>query len=149
MRFLSGMVEQALVSVPKKLIIFDRQGKPAMELGGENTGGRNTYYGTGSDLRYTTDTVSGEIRMTRAQDIGDMARVVDAMDNFEFTMPYGHPRGCPRGRSLLYRVYPNGNQHGQTDRFYFGQQSRQRQNYRYGLCCSRGDGAAAGKTVYP
>ena len=43
----STLVEKAVRSVPKRLVIYDREGKPSMELGGKNTGGMNTYYGTG------------------------------------------------------------------------------------------------------
>jgi trimethylamine--corrinoid protein Co-methyltransferase len=94
-RIPTSLIEAAIASAPKRLVIYDREGNPAMELGGGNNGGKNTYYGTGSDLRYTTNRVSGEIRMTVAEDIGNMARVVERSDNIEFLMSYGIPSDCP------------------------------------------------------
>jgi trimethylamine--corrinoid protein Co-methyltransferase len=91
----STLVEKAIRSVPKKLIIYDREGKAAMDLGGGNTGGMNTYYGTGSDLKNTYDPYTGELRPTVSRDIANMARVSDALPNIEFLMSYGIPSDCP------------------------------------------------------
>ena len=99
-RFPAVLVERAIESAPKHLRIYDREGSPAMELGGGNTGGQNTYYGTGSDLRHTTDPRTGEIRLTVARDIGDMARISQSMPNIEFLMSYGIPSDC-----ALEKVY--------------------------------------------
>ena len=87
----ASLVEHAIRSVPKRLVIYDREGNPAMELGGGNTGGRNTYYGTGSDLLHMYDPFTGELRLTLARDIGDMAKVVDALPDMDFVMSYGIP----------------------------------------------------------
>jgi len=89
------LVEEAIHSVPKRLVIYDREGVPAMELGGGNTGGQNTYYGTGSDLLHMYDPYSGELRLTVGQDIANMARVVDYLPNMDFLMSYGIPSDCP------------------------------------------------------
>jgi len=99
-RIPASLVEQAIESAPKRLLIHDREGNPAMELGGANTGGQNTYYGTGSDLRHTYDPLTGELRLTVAEDIGNMAKVVDLMANMEFLMSYGIPSDC-----ALEKVY--------------------------------------------
>jgi trimethylamine---corrinoid protein Co-methyltransferase len=98
----STLVEKAIQSVPKRLSIYDREGKPAMELGGGNTGGMNTYYGTGSDLKNTYDPYTGELRSTVSRDIANMARVSDALPNIEFLMSYGIPSDCPLDR--VYRT---------------------------------------------
>lgn len=92
------LVEHAIQTVPKRLVIYDREGKPAMELGGANKGGMNTYYGTGSDLRFTYDPYTGDLRDTVAQDIANMAKVVDFLPNLDFLMSYGIPSDCPLGR---------------------------------------------------
>jgi trimethylamine--corrinoid protein Co-methyltransferase len=94
-RIRSVLVQDALRTVPKRLMIYDREGNPAMELGGGNRGGTNTYYGTGSDLKNTYDPHTGELRLTVTQDIADMARVVDALPNLDFLMSYGIPYDCP------------------------------------------------------
>lgn len=94
-RLKPGQVEAAIASAPKDVTIFDREGRPALRLGGGNTGGRNTYYGTGSDLRFTYDPHSGERRLTVARDIANMACLVDALPDTDFLMSYGIPSDCP------------------------------------------------------
>jgi trimethylamine--corrinoid protein Co-methyltransferase len=101
-RIRSTLVEKALCSVPKRLTIYDREGKPAMVLGGANTGGMNTYYGTGSDLKNTYDHYTGELRATIARDIANMAKMVDYLPNLEFLMSHGIPSDCPLDR--VYRT---------------------------------------------
>lgn len=98
----STLVEKALCSVPKRLTIYDREGNPAMVLGGGNTGGLNTYYGTGSDLKNTYDPWTGELRPSVSQDIANMAKMVDYLPNLEFLMSYGIPSDCPLDR--VYRT---------------------------------------------
>ena len=98
----STLVEKALRSAPKRLTIYDREGKPAMVLGGANTGGMNTYYGTGSDLKNTYDPYTGELRATVARDIANMAKMVDYLPNLEFLMSHGIPSDCPLDR--VYRT---------------------------------------------
>ncbi len=99
-RIRPSLVEHALQTAPKRLSIFDREGKETLELGGDNTGGMNTYYGTGSDLKYTYDPYTGELRLTVAKDIANMAKVVDFLPNLDFVMSYGLPSDCQ-----LDRVY--------------------------------------------
>ena len=51
------VVEEALQTVPNEIVMYDRNGKKAMELNG-----RNTYYGVGSDLPHTYDHQTGRLR---------------------------------------------------------------------------------------
>lgn len=96
------LVDNALRTAPKRLHIHDREGRPALELGGRNTGGLNTYYGTGSDLKNTYDPFTGELRLTVSQDIGNMAKVVDCLPNLDFLMSHGIPSDVPLDR--VYRT---------------------------------------------
>ena len=96
------LVEAAVASAPKRLVIYDRNGEPALTLGGGHCGGANTYFGTGSDLKWTYDPISGKLRMTVAQDIADMARVVDSLPDMDFIMSYGIPSDVPAQR--IYRT---------------------------------------------
>jgi len=96
------LVEKAIRSAPKRVFIYDREGKIAMVLGGGNSGGLNTYYGTGSDLKNTYDLYTGELRPTVSQDIANMARVTDALPNIDFLMSYGIPSDCSLDR--VYRT---------------------------------------------
>jgi len=96
------LVEQAIQSAPKRIVIYNRNGEPAMTLGGGNTGGANTYFGTGSDLKQTYDPHTGELRLTVSRDIADMATVVDYLPNMEFLMSYGIPSDVTSER--VYRA---------------------------------------------
>ena len=96
------LVEAAIASAPKRLVIYDRNGEPAMTLGGGHEGGANTYFGTGSDLKWTYDPTTGNLRTTVAQDIADMARVVDYLPDMDFLMSYGIPSDVPTPR--VYRT---------------------------------------------
>ncbi len=44
------LVQQAIESAPNNIPVYDRRGKPAMDLGGHRA-----YFGTGSDLIYALD----------------------------------------------------------------------------------------------
>ena len=56
--FIPGrLVETALSTAPPRIVLHDRQGKPAMDLQA-----RNAYYGTGSDLEFTLDLGDGRRR---------------------------------------------------------------------------------------
>lgn len=96
------LIEKALQTAPKRLYIYDREGRVSMELGGGNTGGLNTYYGTGSDLKNTYDPFTGELRLSKAQDIANMAKVADFLINIDFLMSYGIPSDVPLDR--VYRT---------------------------------------------
>jgi trimethylamine--corrinoid protein Co-methyltransferase len=101
-RLRSPLVEKAIRSAPKRIFIYDREGNPAMELGGGNTGGLNTYYGTGSDLKSTYDPYTRECRLTLARDLGHMALVADYLPNIDFLMSAGIPSDVELDR--IYRT---------------------------------------------
>ncbi|MCL2757432.1 MAG: trimethylamine methyltransferase family protein [Coriobacteriia bacterium] len=83
--FLSpGMVEGALVTAPSRVLIYDRDGKPSMDLSG-----RHAYFGTGSDCIYLKDSFTGERRTFTEQDMIDSARLTDALPNVDFLMSVG------------------------------------------------------------
>jgi trimethylamine--corrinoid protein Co-methyltransferase len=90
------LVEEALATAPHRIRIFDRQGEPAMDLGG-----RRGYYGTGSDLLSRLDGAGGERRRTRLDDIRSAARLCDALPNIDFVMSYAHPHEVDPARSYL------------------------------------------------
>jgi len=86
------MVEEAIASAPSNLVIYDRTGRPAMELGG-----RRIYFGTGTDLPKTIDLESREIRDTLAEDVIRSTLISDALPHIDFIGSYGLPRDIPRG----------------------------------------------------
>lgn len=78
------MVQQALRSAPSKIIIYDRNGSPAMRL---EPG--YYYFGTGSECPNILDTQTGEIRHFLQNDIKNAVTVMDALDNIDFVMSLG------------------------------------------------------------
>jgi trimethylamine--corrinoid protein Co-methyltransferase len=80
------LVEQARLSVPPVVDVYDRAGELAMELGGYNS-----YFGTGSDLMSTYDLETGEHRPSVLEDVRRAARLVDALPDLDFVMSSAHP----------------------------------------------------------
>ncbi len=91
-QFPSALVEDAIVSAPSNLILFNRNKVPVMDLGG-----RRTYFGTGTDLPKTVDLETREIRDTRADDVVTSTIISDALPNIDFIGSYGLPMDVPAG----------------------------------------------------
>ncbi|MDQ7783837.1 MAG: trimethylamine methyltransferase family protein [Desulfomonilaceae bacterium] len=86
----SYLVEDALKSAPRQIILYDQLGRKAMSL----TNG-NSFYGTGSDTTFTLDLETGERRRCVLQDTANFARLVDGLDNLSFVMSMGNPEDVP------------------------------------------------------
>ena len=86
-------VERALATAPSSFTLCDRDGSAAMELGG-----RNVFFGTGSDLMWQYDVETGQHRPSCLDDIARVARVCDALPNIDFVMSGAYPtERDPRG----------------------------------------------------
>ena len=90
------LVEQAVRTAPDNVPIFDREGRPAMDLGG-----RRAYFGTGSDLIYRVESDGTNRHKTMLADIVSAARVCDALPNIDFIMSFAHPNDIAPERSYL------------------------------------------------
>ncbi len=75
------LVEQALQTAPSEVRMFDRTGRPALELRDFNT-----YFGPGSDCLYILDHRTGERRRPVPDDVVEAARLCDALPNIDFVM---------------------------------------------------------------
>ncbi len=84
------MVEQALETAKKGVVIHNRLGEPVMPLGPHQI-----YFGTGSDLVHTRDPQSGERRISVLEDVGRSARLCDALDEIDFVMSFALPEDVP------------------------------------------------------
>lgn len=91
------LVAGCLATAPKGWTIYDRQGKPAMEVEG-----RKSYYGTSTASPKTRDALSGEIHPTRVADIAIGAKVSDALPNIDWVMPMGSVQDVPPTVADLY-----------------------------------------------
>lgn len=76
-----GMLEDAIASAPGRVRLCGREEKNDLVL--EHT---RTYMGTGGTVLNVLDLETGERRPTTVQDLKDVARLVDALDNIHFFM---------------------------------------------------------------
>lgn len=84
------LAEEALLSAPKQVTLYDQLGNKAMPLYGDNP-----FYGTGSDAVYTIDVETGKRRRTLIGDVANFAKLVDALPNISFAMTMSNPNDVP------------------------------------------------------
>ena len=89
-RIPAGMVEQALSTAKREVVVYNRLGEPAMPLGPHQI-----YFGTGSDLLYTRDAETTERRKSVLEDVGRSARLCDALGEIDFVMSFALPTNVP------------------------------------------------------
>ncbi len=80
-RIPARLVEQALETAPKQVVIYDRNGQPVMPLEGYRS-----FYGPGSDLLNIVDHRTGQRRRPVLRDVIEGATLCDALDNIDFVM---------------------------------------------------------------
>ncbi len=90
LRIPSGLVRQALNTVPQRIVLGDRNGKRTMHLESNRV-----YFGPGTDCPFILDDKTGEHRQTTIKDTADAARVVDACPNLDFHMSMCLPQDVP------------------------------------------------------
>ena len=90
LRLPAHLVEAALGSAPKQIVLHDQRGNEAMSLAEGNY-----FYGTGSDATFTVDLETGERRRAVLQDVANFARLVDGLKNIAFVMSMGNPENVP------------------------------------------------------
>ncbi len=95
-RIPSSLVEKAVQSAPRNILIYDREGKLSMELGGHRS-----YFGTGSDLLYTLEATEMERRPSLLDDVGRAAHLCDALPNIDFIMSCAHPSDLDPQKAFL------------------------------------------------
>jgi trimethylamine--corrinoid protein Co-methyltransferase len=84
------LVEAALQSAPKQIVLYDQRGNESMALVDGNY-----FYGTGSDATFTLDLETGQRRRVVLQDVANFARLVDGLENIAFAMSMGNPENVP------------------------------------------------------
>jgi len=83
-RIPAHLIDWAVSASPRNVTVYDRNGCEAMQLGR-----RRTYFGTGSDTPNVIDPHSGERRPALLADVGNFARVCDALAHIDFVMCSG------------------------------------------------------------
>ena len=88
----SYLVDQALRIAPKTITLYTREGEPAIVLNG-TTG---SHFGAFPDNRNYLDPYTGRRRICYVEDIADMARLMDALPNMEWSFTgSSHPTVPP------------------------------------------------------
>ncbi len=80
-RIPSRLVENALATAPKKIDLFDRHARPAINLGKHNK-----YYGPGSDCLNIIDHRNNKRRKPFVQDVSEGVILCDSLENIDFVM---------------------------------------------------------------
>jgi trimethylamine---corrinoid protein Co-methyltransferase len=83
-RIPAHLIEWAVGASPSNVTIYNRSGSDAMQLGR-----RRTYFGTGSDTPNVIDPYTGERRLAVLADVGNFARICDALAHLDFVMCMG------------------------------------------------------------
>ncbi|MBW2122167.1 MAG: trimethylamine methyltransferase family protein [Deltaproteobacteria bacterium] len=90
------VVEEAIRKAPRQIEIFDREARPAMNLGGYRI-----YFGSGSDLLYTIDIETQQRRLSTVKDVRLAAGLCDSLPNIDFIMSSAHPSDVEPRRAYL------------------------------------------------
>ena len=80
-RLPAKLVEWAIRTAPKEVQLYDRNGRPSI-----NVGGSRTYFGQGSDCLQIIDHRSNQRREPLLQDVCDAIRLGDALQHVDFIM---------------------------------------------------------------
>jgi trimethylamine--corrinoid protein Co-methyltransferase len=85
-KFPAQLVEDAIASVPSRVVMCNRKGEPSMFLEG-----CNVYFGTGSDCLNVLDPENGEHRKFIQADLIKGYHLCDSLANIDFVMSIGIP----------------------------------------------------------
>ena len=97
-RIPSWLVEQAVQTAPKQIVLYSIDGKPVMRLTG-----CNVYFGTGENTIFRIDGAAGERRRWSKADVIDAVVVQDRMDQLDFMTPLGLVQDRPAHTSHLHQ----------------------------------------------
>jgi len=95
-----SMVEDALNKAPSKVILCGREEKHDLIL--ED---KRVYMGTGGTALNVLDLETGEKRPSTLEDVGKIARLVDALENVHFYLLPVYPNDLPKEKVDVNRFY--------------------------------------------
>jgi len=99
-RFKRELVESALKTAPSSIMLYDRDGKPALELKG-----RSTCFNPGSAALMILDSHTRKVRRPLTDDLIKFARLTDALENIPAQSTALVPSDVPVSISDRYRLY--------------------------------------------
>jgi len=89
----ADLVDEALRRAPSEIVLGDRDGTPAMTLGGSRV-----HFGTGSDCLFVREDGRGPRRRAVLEDVRRAARVAGALDEIDFVMSFACASDVPPER---------------------------------------------------
>lgn len=95
-----SLVEEAIDRAPPRVLLAGRD--PAQDLVLEDA---RVHIGTGGAALQVLDLDTGEIRKALLKDVGDMARIVDALDNIHFYLIPIYPTDLAEDRVEISKYY--------------------------------------------
>ena len=98
-RIPSGLVEKAFTTVPKRIVLCNRNGERVMPLEGYRS-----FFGPGSDCLNIIDHRTGTRRSPVLQDIVEGMTVADALPNIDFVMSMVLPVDVPQAVSDRHQM---------------------------------------------
>lgn len=98
-RIHSGMVERALSTVPKRIVLANRDGERVMPVEG-----RRIFFGPGSDCLNILDHRTGRRRKPVLQDVADGVTLCDALTNIDFVMSMVMPTDVNTAMADRYQM---------------------------------------------
>ncbi len=111
-----ALIEQAIAQCPPAYSLAARNPDQDLPLDGNHV-----YLGTDGCGVQIIDLHSGELRATQLQDVADIARVADALDQVAFHWVAVSAQDCPaqtRGLYELRAIWENSTKHAQTESIY-------------------------------
>lgn len=99
-RIPAALVMEAIKSAPSKVILAGRDPQNDLILEG-----KRVHIGTGGAALQVLDLDSGQIRDAILKDVGEMARLVDALDNIHFFLIPIYPTDIPEERIEIEKYY--------------------------------------------
>lgn len=98
-RIPSGLVKQALNTVPSRFTLYTRDGRPAIKV----EPGR-AYFGPGPTCCYFIDPDTGERRPFVKRDAALAARVCEALPNIDYVMSLGSISDVPQAKADIHEL---------------------------------------------
>lgn len=94
-----ALIENALASVPKRVVLYDRHGNPVMPLEGDSC-----FFGPGSDCLNIIDHRNGIRRKPVMQDLIEGVILCDGLKNIDFVMSMVLPADVDQTIADIYQM---------------------------------------------
>ncbi len=111
-RLTASIIEDAIDRAPTEFLLAGRDPRHDLELGG-----KRVYVGTGGSALQVVDLITGSVRNATLEDVGLMARIVDALNFIHFYLIPIYPTDLPMEAvevNKYYRALSNTTKHVQA-----------------------------------